>query len=357
MEQEKKYGDSVAYIKAAHEKSIQLMKLSSSFAKKYAAYATPSIPIKTPLSASLLQICTLLQSQITPLHVKMLKENEIIYHEPIPACMTIEKLSLSNPTDFKTICQPLDPRHIIGSDLFHSLVPMDVHINASVYSDKLSNFTRQIQLECEVSDDLFKATLDSMDVYKVITSIKTSTQTFEFDGAVCAMIENLKRSESSSDSIGESEEKIGSMKNTVQSSFTRIQELILKIKREGSAFALITGNPIETLLLNKMESDFERYEKVYNEGQTTDKSRIESNLGLKRGITLLLEPLKNLERIVESAGQSSDVSLIDIESGISMTEDVLLSKVESLISKLRECKSHRSILLERLKTKVLLTSQ
>ncbi len=79
------------------------------------------------------------------------KENDFIYHEKIPSTDELEQIDgviLVKPIGF----DPLDTS-VSGTDLFASLLPLNVVMSVSMYSEEKAKYKRSILERLEAKDD------------------------------------------------------------------------------------------------------------------------------------------------------------------------------------------------------------
>lgn len=91
------------------------------------------------------------------------KDNDFIYHQPIPGEATltpIPKLPAAKPIPVSELYQGQDIQRIIGPDIFQRIVPMSVTESASLYDEEKAKLLRAESERAEIANDEMAASLD-----------------------------------------------------------------------------------------------------------------------------------------------------------------------------------------------------
>jgi hypothetical protein len=97
------------------------------------------------------------------------RDNDLIYHAlPIPAASlpAIDPLplnTLASPITIQEIYAQPEVTALIGPDIFRRLVPLEVHEQASVYSEEKAKLVRSEVERCDIADGEVGAALNELD--------------------------------------------------------------------------------------------------------------------------------------------------------------------------------------------------
>lgn len=143
-EEQRKYGEKVAWLQTAHAHCTELSKLPKQLGEDWLKDAV-----------------AFLVDRITRMLQQATKDNDSVYHELVPrvtALPEIAKITLVKALSF----DPTDPS-VAGPDVFAKLVPMRAHEQASIYSEEKAQVLRQATEEVTTKDrelDEFLKTID-----------------------------------------------------------------------------------------------------------------------------------------------------------------------------------------------------
>lgn len=112
------------------------------------------------------------------------KDNDLIYHEPVPSVATLgtpDMLCAVKPVPIAQIFPngQVDLQQIAGHDIFRKLIPIQAHESASLYSQAKDALYRDISSRVREIDESVEATLLSLDFHKVIIQLKQSLKNAE----------------------------------------------------------------------------------------------------------------------------------------------------------------------------------
>jgi len=102
------------------------------------------------------------------------KDNNIIYHENIPAetSLLLEKLNCAEPIPLAKLFP--DVANVVGKDLFTKLIPMTVHEAASYYSEEKAKILRSQSDLANSADDALSKTLDILNISGLLKEVTLS---------------------------------------------------------------------------------------------------------------------------------------------------------------------------------------
>lgn len=93
------------------------------------------------------------------------KDNDLIYHAPIPSESSLPVVQQANVAEAITIQEVFvtpEVQKIVGQDLFIRLIPLSVHESASKYSEEKARIVRGQGEACDTAEASLKTTLESM---------------------------------------------------------------------------------------------------------------------------------------------------------------------------------------------------
>ena len=102
-------------------------------------------------------------ANITERIVEFTKDNDFIYHQPVPAeasLAPVPKLPAAKAIPVSELYQGQDIQRIIGPDIFQRIVPISVTETASLYDEEKAKLIRAETERVEVANDEMAASLD-----------------------------------------------------------------------------------------------------------------------------------------------------------------------------------------------------
>ena len=160
-----KHGESIARIQIAESLAKESYRLSATFNTFFA----PCDTLPSDVSSILVNICKSHMTKCTEYKNEIVKENDLIFHEPIPAenaISTIDKLNAANIVNITEIYANPEVQKNIGSDLFSNLVPFSVHEAASIYSEEKAKIVRRVTESIELSNGELEASIEYLGLPK-----------------------------------------------------------------------------------------------------------------------------------------------------------------------------------------------
>lgn len=141
-EEQKKYGEAVAYFQSSLGKLNEAIKLSK---------GQPD---------SVQEALKFTMDVVGGKFNSAKKDNEFIYHESVPSLDTLDPgkgASLVKPLPVT----PIDP-NITGPDLFSKLVPMAAHEASSVYSEEKAKLLREVMASIDEKNQILESFMESL---------------------------------------------------------------------------------------------------------------------------------------------------------------------------------------------------
>lgn len=193
------YGAGVARLGLAVQLATEAQKLAKEFSYVYVPPTTPGGPTLTLVGMNLQPIPAAQAStlpseaatsllEITKAHLAAAQEakksaerdNDLVYHAVLPSTdaggglPAIESLpagALGKPQTIQEIYAQPEVSALIGADIFKRLVPLEVHEQASVYSEEKAKLIRAEAERCDVSEAQVRAALDDLRVGERVSKL------------------------------------------------------------------------------------------------------------------------------------------------------------------------------------------
>ncbi|KAI8818647.1 BRO1-like domain-containing protein [Fimicolochytrium jonesii] len=390
-ESDTKYGDSVAYLTSAEAVAKEAMKMATAFSGSFPSFTTSTITNTssgggssghtTAAAAALLEATKTNLNVISEKKAVAIKDNDMIYHESVPKVETlppVEKLNAVKPTSFADICAngQADIPKIIGPDIFQKLVPLSVHESASMYSEEKAKVLRSEQERVESANEELQATLESLNLVPILEKLKrlakspgAQPESLAVPDEVLFWNKTIQGTELGNSSTDELLMTIDGAKRRVREMLDESGLLLDKEQHECEAMRVKYGDlwtqEPSAHRTGKMRDDLRHHRESLEKAAGTD--------------TLLLSGLDQSKQIVDVLRRpSDDVQTCFVDQLISMgpskagqkvgnlidgadsdgaglgvlDEQVLIQKVDGLLSRLRGLKRDREGIVVELKTKL-----
>jgi len=181
---EGKYGHIISYLTLAENFAKEANKLAKSFASNYPSFSVGSNDAQsastgksTSASQALFEATKAYLTLITDKKKQAIKDNDIVYQEIVPNIDTLEapeKLCVVKNLNFVDICPngQKEAQGIIGQDIFHRLIPIQVHEASSLYSEEKAKILRAEMDRCENADIDFQLLMTTQDIADIINKAK-----------------------------------------------------------------------------------------------------------------------------------------------------------------------------------------
>lgn len=153
------HGVAIARLHAAEAASKEACRLANTF--------PANVPANSNLSgetaATLVEINKRQLSSVQERLAQLIKDNDYIYHQTIPAEATlavVPKLPAAKAIPVSELYAGQDIQRITGPDIFQKIVPMAVTESASLYDEEKAKLVRAESEKVEVANDELAASLD-----------------------------------------------------------------------------------------------------------------------------------------------------------------------------------------------------
>lgn len=153
------YGVAVARLKAAEVQAKEAAKIASNFPSSMA----PSTNMTSETGPALAEITKRNLSTIQEKLQGLLKDNDYIYHQTVPAeasLTAIPKLPAAKPIPVSELYAGQDIQRITGPDLFAKIVPLAVTESASLYDEEKAKLVRAETERVDLANGEMAASLD-----------------------------------------------------------------------------------------------------------------------------------------------------------------------------------------------------
>ncbi|KAJ1650009.1 bck1-like resistance to osmotic shock, partial [Dispira simplex] len=153
-ESDGRYGEAVSRLTLAETHANDALKLAQGFVGHF----DPNSPhLLLPDTASCLHDLTLTIRELVKEKLGMLsRDNDMVYHEVVPKTTIlppIDKVCMvkAHPLN-EMYTSPGELQRVVGPDIFHQVLPMQVHESASIYDEEKAKLVRQSMEKADVAD-------------------------------------------------------------------------------------------------------------------------------------------------------------------------------------------------------------
>lgn len=154
----------------SHGMAIARLHLAEGLAREANRIAN-NFPSSVPPSSNLTADCGVILADITKRHLaavqkelnQLIKDNDFIYHEPVPAEATVPavaKLPAAKPIPVSELYAGQEIQRITGPDLFAKIVPLAVTESASLYDEEKAKLVRAETERVDTANSEMAASLD-----------------------------------------------------------------------------------------------------------------------------------------------------------------------------------------------------
>ncbi|RKO91970.1 BRO1-like domain-containing protein [Blyttiomyces helicus] len=391
LESEGKYGENVASLTAAETIAKEANKLATSFSSSFSSFSTFSAPSSVSSSgqsasaaASLVEMTKTNLTLISDRKTAAVKDNDLIYHESIPNAETlpaVEKLNAVKAISFAEVCTngQADIAKIVGPDIFTRLVPLSVHEASSCYSEEKAKILRAEQERVDTTNGELQAMLDSMDLMPTLDKLKRFGKGAAGLGADLGPPASVRqwsaavRSEEDGGSGEATEQLLGAvdgLKGRVREMLDEVGLFLDKEQHECEGMRVKyaekwTQEP-SSKLTSQIRAGIRQHRDSFEKALSTDQALLSWLNESKPDIEILKRPIDEVESIfaerILEAGPASRKSknvanLIDdvggSENGLGVLEEqIVIEKLDGILTRLRALKKERTDVLEELKTRL-----
>ncbi|KNC98241.1 uncharacterized protein SPPG_06641 [Spizellomyces punctatus DAOM BR117] len=389
-ESETKYGEIVGYLTAAENIAKEANKLATAFSGSFPSFttsaqtatsSTSSSGHTTAAAAALLEATKTSLNLITDRKNVAVKDNDMIYHDSVPKVETlpaIEKLNAVKPITFADICVngQADIPKIIGPDIFQRLVPLSVHESASLYSEEKAKLLRSQQERVEAANGELQATLDSMNLVATLDKLKQLSKRGPgglHDGVtVPEQVKQWNAAVREAEESGtQTDEVLGLLEGFKKKVRELLDEIGLLLDKEQHECETMRVKFVErwtqepsAQLTSRIREDVRQHRDSFEKALATDGALMAGLEESRMNIDILKRRSEDVEaifveRLITAAPTKKDnvANLLDenVDGGAGfgvLNEQILIEKMDGLLSRLRTLKKERNDLIDELKAKL-----
>jgi hypothetical protein len=153
------YGLAIARLHLAEDLAKDAQRFSQSFPNSPSA--TSNLSAET--GPALVQMTKRHLSQLQEKLMELVKDNDYIYHQTVPAetsIPVIPKMPAAKAIPVQELYAGADINRIIGPDIFQKIVPMSVTESASLYDEEKAKLVRAETEKCDLANAEMVAALD-----------------------------------------------------------------------------------------------------------------------------------------------------------------------------------------------------
>lgn len=153
------YGLAIARLHLAEDLAKDALRFSQSFPNSPSA--TSNLSAET--GPALVQMTKRHLSQLQEKLMELVKDNDYIYHQTVPAetsIPVIPKMPAAKAIPVQELYAGADINRIIGPDIFQKIVPMSVTESASLYDEEKAKLVRAETEKCDLANAEMVAALD-----------------------------------------------------------------------------------------------------------------------------------------------------------------------------------------------------
>lgn len=272
----------------SHGTAICRLQVAETLAKD-ANRAANSFPGTVPVISNLTNETGVTMSDLTRRHlssiqqklVEFVKDNDFIYHQPVPAeasLSAIPKLPAAKPIPVSELYQGQDIQKIIGPDIFQRIVPMAVTESASLYDEEKAKLIRAETEKVEIANDEMAASFDylklpgSLDVLKGVKEHEMSVDS-DFSNW-CQELAGHSSFSDAFDELSSNKQAINSLLEQSQKNLDMEESVCEKMR---SKYGDDWSQQPSSRLTATLRSDIRNYRSAVEEASTSD-TRLYSTL-------------------------------------------------------------------------------
>lgn len=153
------YGLAIARLHLAEDLAEGALRISRSFPNSPSTTSN----LSQDTGPALVQITKRHLSQLQEKLIELIKENDFIYHQNVPAETSIPiipKMPAAKAIPVQELYAGSDINRIIGPDIFQKIVPMSVTESASLYDEEKAKLVRAETEKCDLANAEMVAALD-----------------------------------------------------------------------------------------------------------------------------------------------------------------------------------------------------
>lgn len=360
-------GSAIARLQLAEKAAKQAHTLAKAF---------PAVPAPTSNlgsdTASTLQAITKRQMELIQEKLsKLIKDNDFIYHQTVPAeasLVPVSKLPAAKANPVSELYQGQDIQRIIGPDIFQKIVPLSVTESASMYDEEKAKLIRSEADKVEQANGEMAASLDYLKLPNSLNVLKGGLdQELSVDPEFERWCKELADHEPFSRAFDQLQKDKAAVIDSLNKSTKQLDMEESVCEKMRSKYGPDWTQQPSSRLTSTLRSDIKNYRDTVDEATKSDNQlsgtarQFESDFDEMRTAgerdeadVLYQQAMVRLGSSSRSKGKSSsEGTLLDEvydEGGPTIAEQI--AKVEDLLKKLNLVKRERMQVLKDLKEKM-----
>ncbi|KAF9903951.1 bck1-like resistance to osmotic shock [Linnemannia zychae] len=379
-ETDSKWGEMVSRVQIAETAAKDAEKQAKSFASGFTQSSHPTVTLTQEAAATLHEITKSHLAIITEKKTQAIRDNDMIYHEAVPAegaLPALEKLNATKALPISELYTQAEIQKVIGPDTFQRLIPLSVHESSSLYSEEKAKLVRAEAEKCETANQELSSALEYMNLPAGLEKFKNNAnggQDASLDSlavppsAVKEVADFIQAQEIGGESVADLISILDRLKSGTRES---LENANLSLDEERSQCETLRAKYADLWtqrpsgpLTQVFRTDSRALMESIDKASASDHNLTRSFDQIANNVMVLREgreggALEQLfARIVVDASKNrkgstrSDNSLLDVEdSGESEAILRTVAKVEDVMAKLKKLKQERMETLEDMKVK------
>jgi hypothetical protein len=142
-------------------------KLAKGFASGFTQSSHPTVTLTQEAATALHDITKTHLAVITEKKTQAVRDNDMIYHEAVPAegaLTALEKMNITKALPISELYTQSEMQKVIGPDTFQRLIPLSVHESSSLYSEEKAKLVRSEAEKCETANQELSSALQFMNL-------------------------------------------------------------------------------------------------------------------------------------------------------------------------------------------------
>ncbi|KAK3843460.1 MAG: BRO1-like domain-containing protein [Linnemannia gamsii] len=379
-ETDSKWGEMVSRVQIAETAAKDAEKQAKSFVSGFTQSSHPTVTLTQEAATTLHEITKSHLTIITDKKAQAIRDNDMIYHEAVPAegaLPALEKLNATKALPISELYTQAEIQKVIGPDTFQRLIPLSVHESSSLYSEEKAKLVRAEAEKCETANQELSSALQYMNLPAGLEKFKNNAnggQDASLDSlavppsAVKEVADLIQAQEVGGESVADLISILDRLKSGTRES---LENANLSLDEERSQCETLRAKYADLWtqrpsgpLTQVFRTDSRALMESIDKASASDHNLTRSFDQIANNVMVLREgreggALEQLfARIVVDASRNrkgstrSDNSLLDVEdSGESEAILRTVAKVEDVMAKLKKLKQERMETLEDMKVK------
>ena len=345
--------------------------MSTAFSSVFIAASVPTLPADA--ATSLAEMTKNLVMLCVEARAQAVKDNDLIYHAPIPSeasLPVIEKSSVAEPISIQEVYGTAEVQKVVGPDIFARLVPLSVHESASLYSEEKAKVVRAQVEASELADSELVTALEYMNLPASLAKFRDAesggAQALADPGPARGWAQAIQRDEAEA-SIGSQLDTIARLRSQARGDLDAAARDLDLEQREceqarvkfGSSFSQSpSAGPARNL-----RSAIKTHRTSLEQAGATDAHVAELWAGIQADVGLMSandggETLERMfaEAASDSTGANGAASLLDLneteDDGGSGEIQKAVAQISDLLARLNQIKRERHDVLRDLKDRI-----